>query len=223
LKKLKKIVDDTMDYLLTILPELMKGLGLTLEVFAITLVLSVPLGALFAFLLRVKVVNWVVNAFIWLMRGTPLLVQLIIIFYGLPMVGITIESRLVAALIAFVLNYSAYFAEIFRGGIHAIPKGQHEAAKVLQFTKFQTIRYIIMPQVVKVVLPSIFNEVINLVKDSSLVYVVGLSDLLRMGKIAMSRDVTLVPMLTAALIYLIVIGALTLLSKHVERKFEFYK
>jgi polar amino acid transport system permease protein len=216
-------VEDTMDYLLTILPELLKGLGLTLEVFAITLVLSVPLGALLAFLLRVKVVNWVVNAFIWLMRGTPLLVQLIIIFYGLPMVGITIESRLVAALIAFVLNYSAYFAEIFRGGINAIPKGQHEAAKVLHFTKFQTIRYIIMPQVVKVVLPSIFNEVINLVKDSSLVYVVGLSDLLRMGKIAMSRDVTLVPMLTAALIYLIVIGALTLLSKHVERKFEFYK
>ena len=111
------------------------------------------------------------------MRGTPLLLQLIFVYYVLPSVGIVFD-RLPAAILAFTLNYAAYFAEIFRGGILAIPKGQYEAAKMLKLSPFQTIRYIILPQVVKIVLPSIFNEIINLVKDSSLVYVLGVGDLL---------------------------------------------
>ncbi|OFI46420.1 amino acid ABC transporter permease [Floricoccus penangensis] len=213
-----------MQYISEILPQLLSGLNTTLQVFAITLILSIPLGMIVAFLLRVKFfpVRLLTNIYVWLMRGTPLLVQLIIIFYALPMVGITL-NRMPAAILAFVLNYAAYFAEIFRGGLQAIPKGQIEAAEVLQLNKWQTARFVVLPQVVKIVLPSIFNEIINLVKDSSLVYVVGLGDLLRAGKIAMSRDVTLVPMIVVSLIYLVLIGLLTLLSKRIEKKFDFYK
>lgn len=128
-----------------------------------------------------------------------------------------------AAILALTLNYAAYFAEIFRGGIQVIPKGQYEAAKVLKFSPFQTIRYIILPQVVKVVLPSVFNEVINLVKDSSLVYVLGVGDLLLASKTAANRDATLVPMFIAGAIYLLLIGLVTLLSKGVEKKFHYDK
>ena len=211
-----------MSYIFEILPQLFDGLKLTVLVFVLTLVLSIPLGMLLAFLLRVPVVNWFVNIYVWIMRGTPLLVQLIIIFYALPMVGPTLQ-RFPAALLAFTLNYAAYFAEIFRGGIKAVPNGQLEAAKVLKLTKWQTVRYVQIPQVVKIVLPSVFNEIITLVKDSSLIYVVGLGDLLRAGKIAMSRDVSLVPIMLAALIYLILIGVLTILSKKIEQRFDYYK
>ena len=138
------------------------------------------------------------------------------------MVGLTLP-RFLAALVAFVLNYAAYYAEIFRGGINAIPKGQLEAAKVLKLTKWQTVRYVQIPQVMKIVLPSVFNEIITLVKDSSLIYVVGLGDLLRAGKIAMSRDVSLIPIMMAAMIYLILIGILTILSKKIEQQFDYYK
>lgn len=211
-----------MSYIFEILPQLFDGLKLTILVFVLTLVLSIPLGMLLAFLLRVPIVNWFVNIYVWIMRGTPLLVQLIIIFYALPMVGPTLP-RFPAALLAFTLNYAAYFAEIFRGGIKAVPNGQLEAAKVLKLTKWQTVRYVQIPQVVKIVLPSMFNEIITLVKDSSLIYVVGLGDLLRAGKIAMSRDVSLVPIMMAALIYLILIGVLTILSKKIEQRFDYYK
>ncbi|GFH40358.1 amino acid ABC transporter permease [Pseudolactococcus insecticola] len=211
-----------MSYILEILPQLLDGTKLTLLVFALTLVLAIPLGILLSFLLRVPVVSWFVNIYVWIMRGTPLLVQLIIIFYALPMIGPTLP-RFPSALLAFTLNYAAYFAEIFRGGIKAVPNGQLEAAKVLKLSRWQTIRYVQLPQVIKIVLPSVFNEVINLVKDSSLIYVVGLGDLLRAGKIAMSRDVSLAPIMMAALIYLILIGILTVLSKKIEQRFDYYK
>ena len=126
-------------------------------------------------------------------------------------------------MIGFVLNYAAYFAEIFRGGILAIPKGQYEAAKMLKLSPFQTIRYIILPQVVKIVLPSIFNEIINLVKDSSLVYVLGVGDLLLESRTAANRDATLAPMFVAGAIYLILVGVVTVTSKHIEKKFNYYK
>ena len=139
---------------------------------------------------RFKPLNWLLTLYVWIMRGTPLLLQLIFVYYVLPSVGIVFD-RLPAAILAFTLNYAAYFAEIFRGGILAIPKGQYEAAKMLKLSPFQTIRYIILPQVVKIVLPSIFNEIINLVKDSSLVYVLGVGDLLLESRTAANRDATL--------------------------------
>ena len=168
-----------MEYLIEILPSLLNGTLITLEVFFLVLVLSIPLGIFVAFIMRfnIKILNYFINIYIWIMRGTPLLLQLIFIYYVLPSVGIRFD-RLPAAIIAFTLNYAAYFAEIFRGGIDSIPKGQYEAAKVLKFTQFQTIRFVILPQVIKIVLPSVFNEIMSLVKDTSLVYALGISDLI---------------------------------------------
>ncbi|MDR1472960.1 MAG: amino acid ABC transporter permease [Lactobacillales bacterium] len=213
-----------MDYFLEIAPALLSGLVMTLKIFFFTVIGSLPLGILVSFGLRSKVapLHFLLNIYVWLMRGTPLLLQLIFVFYGLPMIGITFD-RYEAALFAFILNYAAYFAEIFRGGIQSIPIGQYEAAKVLRLSKMQTIQKIILPQVFKVVLPSIGNEVVNLVKDSSLIYVIGLGDLLQAGKIAMSRDVTLLPMVAVGVIYLILIGLLTLLVKKIESYYSYYR
>lgn len=213
-----------MSYILEVLPSLLDGAVVTLQVFFIVIVLSIPLGAVLAFLMQIhfKLLQWFLTLYIWVMRGTPLLLQLIFIYYVLPSVGVTFD-RMPAAILAFTLNYAAYFAEIFRGGIEAIPKGQYEAAKVLKFSPLQTIHYIILPQVVKIVLPSVFNEVINLVKDSSLVYVLGVGDLLLASKTAANRDATLAPMFIAGSIYLLLIGLVTVLSKQVEKKFSYYK
>lgn len=213
-----------MSYILQVLPSLLDGAKITLQVFFIVIILSIPLGAVFAFLMKVnfKPLQWFLTLYVWIMRGTPLLLQLIFFYYVLPSVGVTFD-RMPAAILAFTMNYAAYFAEIFRGGIEAIPKGQYEAAKVLKLTPFQTIQHIILPQVFKIVLPSVFNEVINLVKDSSLVYVLGVGDLLLASKTAANRDATLAPMFIAGLIYLLLIGIVTIISKQVEKKFSHYK
>lgn len=213
-----------MSYILQVLPSLLDGAKITLQVFFIVIILSIPLGAVFAFLMKVnfKPLQWFLTLYVWIMRGTPLLLQLIFFYYVLPSVGVTFD-RMPAAILAFTMNYAAYFAEIFRGGIEAIPKGQYEAAKVLKLTPFQTIQHIILPQVFKIVLPSVFNEVINLVKDSSLVYVLGVCDLLLASKTAANRDATLAPMFIAGLIYLLLIGIVTIISKQVEKKFSYYK
>ena len=209
-----------MSYSLEILPSLLHGAVTTLEVFALVLIFSIPLGILIAFAMQLKwkPLNWLIHIYIWVMRGTPLLLQLIFIYYVLPSVGIRLD-RLPAALIAFTLNY----AEIFRGGIDTIPKGQYEAAKVLKFTPGATIRYIVLPQVTKIVLPSVFNEIMSLVKDTSLVYALGISDLILASRTAANRDASLVPMFLAGAIYLIVIGIVTLVAKRIEKKFSYYK
>lgn len=213
-----------MSYILEILPSLLSGAATTLQVFALVLVFSIPLGIMLAFSMqiRLKPLQWLLNIYIWIMRGTPLLLQLIFIYYVLPSIGIRLD-RIPAAIIAFILNYAAYFAEIFRGGISSIPTGQYEAAKVLKFTPVQTIRLIILPQVVKIVLPSVFNEVMTLVKDTSLVYALGISDLILASRTAANRDASLAPMFVAGLIYLLLIGLATLIAKQVEKKFSYYK
>lgn len=213
-----------MSYVFEILPSLLSGASVTLQVFAMVLVLSIPLGIAVAFLMQFhfKPLNWLIHLYIWVMRGTPLLLQLIFIYYVLPNVGIRLD-RMPAAVIAFTLNYAAYFAEIFRGGIAAIPRGQYEAAKVLKFTPWQTVRYITLPQVTKLVLPSVFNEVMTLVKDTSLVYALGVSDLILASRTAANRDASLAPMFVAGAIYLILIGIVTLIAKRVEKKFSYYK
>ena len=213
-----------MSYILEILPSLLSGAATTLQVFVLVLVFSIPLGIMLAFLMqiRLKPLQWLLHIYIWIMRGTPLLLQLIFIYYVLPSIGIRLD-RIPAAIIAFTLNYAAYFAEIFRGGISSIPTGQYEAAKVLKFTPVQTIRLIILPQVVKIVLPSVFNEVMTLVKDTSLVYALGISDLILASRTAANRDASLAPMFVAGLIYLLLIGLATLIAKQVEKKFSYYK
>lgn len=213
-----------MAYIFEILPSLLSGAAITLQVFALVLIFSIPLGIILAFLMQIhfKPLQWLINIYIWVMRGTPLLLQLIFIYYVLPSIGIRLD-RIPAAIIAFTFNYAAYFAEIFRGGISSIPTGQYEAAKVLKFTPVQTIRFIILPQVTKIVLPSVFNEVMTLVKDTSLVYALGISDLILASRTAANRDASLAPMFLAGLIYLLLIGLVTLAAKRVEKKFSYYK
>ena len=205
-----------MNYVLEVLPSLLDGAKMTLQIFCWTLIGSLPLGLIvgLALISRFRLLKAILRFYVWLMRGTPLLLQLIFVFYGLPLVGLTL-GRFDAALFAFILNYTAYFAEIFRGGLQSIDKGQYESAKVLRLTYWQTIRKIVTPQVVKIVLPSIGNEVINLVKDSSLVYVIGIGDLLRAGNVATSRDVTLVPLVMVGVVYLVMTAVLTLSLIHI--------
>ncbi|MCZ2490743.1 amino acid ABC transporter permease [Dellaglioa carnosa] len=218
-----------MTYILEILPSLLDGAKLTLEIFFWTIIGSIPLGLLVGLGLnsKIKPIKYFLNFYVWLMRGTPLLLQLIFVFYGLPTLQQfhihIVFGRYDAALFAFILNYGAYFAEIFRGGLQSIPKGQYESAKVLRLSYWQTIRTIVIPQVFKIVLPSIGNEIINLVKDSSLVYVIGLGDLLRAGNVATSRDVTLVPLLMVGAIYLLLTAIFTLILKKIEKHYSYYK
>lgn len=213
-----------MNYLLEILPSLMSGLKMTLGVFFITIIGSVPLGIIVVLGMKSPyfTIRWLINGYIWVMRGTPLLLQLIFVYYGLGMMGITFP-RFEAAAIAFIVNYAAYLAEIFRGGLQAIPRGQYDAAKVLGFTRVQTFFKIILPQVIKIIVPSFGNEVINLVKDTSLVYVIGLGDLLRAGNIAASRDVTLVPYLLVGLIYLLMTAIVTVLLRRSETRLNSWR
>ena len=207
-----------------ILPSLLHGAVTTLEVFALVLIFSIPLGILIAFAMQLKwkPLNWFIHIYIWVMRGTPLLLQLIFIYYVLPSVGIRLD-RLPAAIIAFTLNYAAYFAEIFRGGIDTIPKGQYEAAKVLKFTPGATIRYIVLPQVTKIVLPSVFNEIMSLVKDTSLcIRTRNLRPYLGEPYRSQPRREPRSDVPSRA-IYLIVIGIVTLVAKRIEKKFSYYK
>lgn len=143
-------------------------------------------------------------------------------FYGLPLIGV-VFPRYEAALFAFILNYAAYFAEIFRGGLQAIDNGQYESARVLRLSYGQTIRKIVIPQVVKIVIPSVGNEVINLIKDSSLVYVIGIGDLLRAGNVATARDVTLVPLVLVAVLYLLLTAVTTFVLRQVEKRYSYWK
>ncbi|MBV7391598.1 MULTISPECIES: amino acid ABC transporter permease [Enterococcus] len=213
-----------MNYLIDVMPQLLAGATTTVKLFLYTIVGSLPLGIILAFGLvsRFKPLQWIIQLYVWVMRGTPLLLQLILVFYGLPIIGIVFD-RFPAALFAFILNYAAYYAEIFRGGIQSVPVGQYEAARVIGLTPGQTITKIVIPQVTKIVLPSVGNEVISLVKDTSLVYVLGLSDVMRAGRIAMERDTTLMPLIGVAIIYLVMTGITTLIMKQLERRMNYYR
>jgi len=214
------------DYIISLLPAMLSGLQVTLEIFFLTLIFSIPLGILVAVgrLSKIKPLVAVIKFYIWVMRGTPLLLQLVFIYFGLglPTVGIKLD-RFTAAMIAFILNYAAYFAEIFRGGIESIDKGQYDAAKVLGFSQVQTFTRIILPQMVKIVLPSVGNEVITLVKDTALVYIVGLGELLREGRIASNRDSSLIPLVVVAAFYLALTAILTKIFQKIEKRFAYYQ
>ena len=213
-----------MNYLLGLMPQVLEGLKVTLEIFILTLVLSIPLGIIVGFMRTSKsiILRKISGAYVLIMRGTPLLLQIIVIFFGLPLVGITFD-RFPSAIIAFTLNYGAYFGEIFRAGIQSIDEGQIEAAEVLGIIPKDTFFRIILPQAFKTVLPPVANEITTLVKDTSLVYIVGMDELLKVGKIASNRDVSLLPLLVVGAVYLIVIGILSKLLKKLEYKYDYYK
>ena len=213
-----------MNYILTLVPQVLEGLKVTLEIFILTLVLSIPLGIIIGLMRTSKsiILSKLSGAYVLIMRGTPLLLQIIVIFFGLPLVGIKFE-RFPSAIIAFTLNYGAYFGEIFRAGIQSIDEGQVEAAEVLGITPKDTFFRIILPQAFKTVLPPVANEITTLVKDTSLVYIVGMDELLKIGKIASNRDVSLWPLIIVGIVYLIVIGILSKILKKVENRYNYYK
>ncbi|QJA08477.1 amino acid ABC transporter permease [Romboutsia sp. CE17] len=203
---------------------MINGLGIVLSFFIITLALSIPFGFLIAILRRskIKLIQYISKFYILVMRGTPLLLQLIVIFYGLPLLGITFD-RFTSGIIAFFLNYAAYFAEIFRGGIDSIDKGQREAALVLGFDKITMYKRIILPQVIKRILAPMSNEVITLIKDTSLVYILGLNDILRLAQIQSIREVSLFPLIEVGIIYLILVSIITQGFKILENKYSYYR
>lgn len=215
-----------MNYLLSTLGPLLQGTAVTLQVFLVTIVLSIPLGLCLA-LLRIshyKALSHLVNAYIWLMRGTPLMLQMLFIYFALPFVPV-IGVRLPdfpAAIVAFSLNYAAYFAEIFRAGIQSIDRGQYEGAKVLGFTYGQTMRRIVLPQMVKRILPPVSNETITLVKDTSLIYVLAMNDLLRAARGMVQRDFTTTPFIVAAAFYLLMTLVLTWGFQRLEKRYAVY-
>ncbi len=215
-----------MQYIVDILPPLLEGSGVTLKVFLITLALSVPLGLGLA-LLRISSFGFLsalVNGYIWLMRGTPLMLQMLFIYFALPFIPV-IGVRLPdfpSAILAFVLNYAAYFAEIFRAGIQSIDRGQYEGAKVLGLTYTQTMRRIVLPQVLKRILPPMSNETITLVKDTSLIYVLAMNDLLRAARGIVQRDFTTMPFVVAAAFYLLMTLVLTYGFARLEKKYAVY-
>ena len=212
-----------MDYILSILGPLAEGSLVTLKLFFITLALAVPLGLALALIRisRFTVASQAVNGYIWLMRGTPLMLQMLFIYFALPFVPV-IGVRLPdfpAAIVAFALNYAAYFAEIFRAGIQSIDRGQYEGAKVLGFSYGQTMRRIVLPQVVKRILPPMSNETITLVKDTSLIYVLALNDLLRAARGIVQRDFTTTPFIVAAAFYLAMTLVLTWGFQYLEKRY----
>ncbi|CAB3893915.1 L-cystine transport system permease protein YecS [Achromobacter dolens] len=215
-----------MDYVLSLLGPLAQGAKVTLTLFFITLALAVPLGLVLA-LLRISkwgFVSQLVNGYIWLMRGTPLMLQMLFIYFALPFVPV-VGVRLPdfpAAVVAFALNYAAYFAEIFRAGIQSVDRGQYEGSKVLGMTYLQTLRRIVLPQMVQRVLPPMSNETITLVKDTSLIYVLALNDILRTARGIVQRDFTTTPFLVAAAFYLIMMLVLTWFFQRMEKRYAKY-
>lgn len=212
-----------MNYVLNMLPELWTGAKITLSLFAITLLLSIPLGLVLA-LLRlsgIRALDYIVNFYIWVMRGTPLMLQIFFIYFALPAVNILLPAY-TTAIVAFVLNYAAYFAEIFRAGIQGVGKGQYEAAKTLGMSYGQTMRRIVLPQMWKKILPPLSNETITLVKDTSLVYVLALQDVMRVTYQLVQREFNLMPFFVAAAFYLIMTLILTWGFQKMEKRYARY-
>lgn len=213
---------------LKIINELAIGFLTTLEIFGLTLVLSLPLGLLISFgaMSKFKPLKYFIKGFIWVIRGTPLMLQLMIVCYGPGLVGLTpIREPMIAVIIAFVINYSCYFAEIYRGGIESIAKGQYEAGQVLGLTKTQIFFKVILLQVVKRIVPPMSNEIITLVKDTSLANTIAVVEIIRKAKnITGTYAIDLIiPLLYAGVFYLIFVGILTIVLGRIEKKLSYFK
>ncbi|WJY28281.1 MULTISPECIES: amino acid ABC transporter permease [Sporosarcina] len=215
------------DYLLSILKPMLQGAQATILLFFIAIIASIPLGFLLTLAVRssFKPLSWLANVYIYLMRGTPLLLQLLFFVFGLPLIPVIgdylVIDRFAAAALAFILNYAAYFAEIFRGGLLSIDKGQYEAAQVLGLNKWQTTTRIVIPQMIRIALPALANESVTLVKDTALLYAVAVPELLHFAQTAVNRDFTIVPFVLAGIIYLLITAMLTVVFKWLERRFHY--
>ncbi|WP_099204245.1 amino acid ABC transporter permease [Scatolibacter rhodanostii] len=204
---------------------LWEGFQTTIFIFVLTILMSLPLGLVVAFgsMSKFKPLSILTRAFVWIIRGTPLMLQIIIVFYMPGMLfNIPSESRMGAVVVAFVINYSAYFSEIYRGGIESISKGQYEAGQVLGMTKSQVFFKVILMQIVKRILPSMSNEVITLVKDTSLARIIAVGELIRHAQDFVS-DGLIWPLFYAGIFYLLFSGVLTILFGWLEKRLNYYK
>ena len=212
-----------------VLSQLAEGFLLTLELFALTLVLAVPLGLIFSFGLmsRFKPLRYVVNVFVWAIRGTPLMLQLFIVCYGPALFGLSaMKNSFLAAVVAFVINYACYFAVIYRGGIVSISKGQYEAGQVLGMTRLQIFSHVVLLQVFKRILAPMSNEVITLVKDTSLANTLGgIVEIIAAAKAVTGTYALplIYPLLGAGVFFLVFIGVLTLLFSFIEKKLNYFR
>ena len=211
-----------------LLVDLGQGFLTTLEIFLITLVLAIPFGLVVTFgsMSRFKPLRFLVRGFVWVIRGTPLMLQLLVVCYGPGLIGLTpIREPMLAVAIAFVINYACYFSEIYRAGIESISVGQYEACAVLGMSKGQTFFHVVLPQVVKRIVPPMGNEIITLVKDTSLANTIAVVEIIRTAKNFTGTYAVniMVPLLVAGLFYLIFVGILTMALRFVEKKLNYYK
>lgn len=206
--------------------ELMGGFGQTLKIFALTLAFSIPLGLVVCFgsMSKFRPLRFLIRSFVWVIRGTPLMLQLLIIFFGPGLLfDLPAMSRFQAVILAFSINYACYFSEIYRGGIESIPIGQFEAGQVLGLSKGQIFFRIVLPQVIKRILPPMGNEFITLVKDTALARVISLQELMWEGESFIKSDGWIWPLFYTAVFYLAASGLLTLLFGWVEKKLGYYR
>jgi polar amino acid transport system permease protein len=207
------------------LEAMLQGSLVSLEVFFLTLLFSLPLALPIALgrMSRSRLISGAVNGYLLVMRGTPLILQLIFVYFApYYLFGVSYD-RFIAVIVAFVINYAAYFAEIYRGGIEAVPRGQYEAAKVLGFTRSQTFFRIVLPQVIKRILPSSANEVITLVKDTALAQTIGVAELFRVAQNASARQFSTLPIFIAGLFYFVMNWAVSAAFARAERKLSYYR
>ena len=212
-----------MDYLIAISTFILSGVAISLKIYVVTLIFAIPLGMLCAMgkLSGMKPLMWFLEIYTWVFRGTPLLLQLFFVYYGLPTLGIELSKEM-SAYVKFVINYGAYFTEIFRGGIQAIDKGQYEAAKTLGMNYRQTMTSIVIPQAIKVVIPPTGNEAVTLIKDTALCSVIALSEILRRAKSMVSTYASIEGFIVAAVLYLIMTFVIINIVKYIERRFAYY-
>lgn len=209
----------------TIVSSLFEGFYTNCIIFVLTLLMSLPLGLIISFgsMMKFKPIRWISRTFVWIIRGTPLMLQLFVVMYAPGILfDIPISSRMTAALIAFVINYAAYFSEIFRGGIESIPKGQYEACQVLGMTKTQAFFKVVLFQVVKRIVAPISNEVITLVKDTSLARVISVSEII-MSAERFTKKGLIWPLFSTGIYFLIFNGLLTILFSYIEKKLDYFE
>ena len=212
----------------TILLQLGSGLIVSVEIFFLTLLFSLPLGLIVAFgrMSRNGIVRTVTKVYISVMRGTPLMLQLIVVYFGpYYLFGLRISAtyRFIAVIIGFAINYAAYLAESYRGGIESMPKGQYEAAKVLGYGRMQTFFLIILPQVIKRILPSVTNEIITLVKDTSLAFVIAVAEMFTVAKQIAAAQTTVVPLMIAGAYYYVFNLLVALAMERIEKHYRYYE
>lgn len=215
-----------MDQFFNVIGQLLEGFGENCIIFIVTLLAAIPLGLIISMgsMSKFKPLKWLTKTFVWIIRGTPLMLQLFVVFYVPPLVsnGSVTFARMNAALIAFIINYAAYFSEIFRGGIESVPKGQYEAGQVLGMTKGQIFFKVVLLQVVKKITAPMGNEIITLVKDTSLSSVIAIPEILMRAK-DFSMQGLIWPLFYSAIFFLAFCGILTLLFSFIEKKLDYYK